>query len=147
MPVRTTPHRQRRAPIPIPRERPVDVVGQPVTETPVLDVLGIHKAGAVVGRHVVGGNHKVGLRDVDQFERTPVLYAFEAASRHRSEHLCFFAEHRAEQWFSDYECAPLCARHHISNIWMHGDRGVGDQGPTAWFSTPAGPLRSGPLIH
>ena len=38
VPVRAAPHRQRRAPVALARERPVDVVLQPVAEAPVLDV-------------------------------------------------------------------------------------------------------------
>ena len=38
VPALAAPHRQRRAPVALARERPVDVVRQPVAEAPVLDV-------------------------------------------------------------------------------------------------------------
>ena len=50
---RTSPDRQRRAPIAFPRERPVDVVLEPVAETPVTDVLGMPIDGVVHGEETL----------------------------------------------------------------------------------------------
>ena len=47
------PDRQRRAPVALARERPVDVVLQPVAEAPVLDVLGVPVDGLVGGQQPV----------------------------------------------------------------------------------------------
>ncbi len=44
------PHRQRGAPEPVARQRPVDVVLQPVAETSVLDVLGVPADGLVLAQ-------------------------------------------------------------------------------------------------
>ena len=49
VPLLAAPHRQRRAPVALARERPVDVVAQPVAEPPLLDVRRVPRDG-VVGR-------------------------------------------------------------------------------------------------
>src|SRR3954462_14558458 len=47
------PDRQRRAPVALARERPVDVAAQPLAHAPVLDVLGVPVDGLVRGEQVV----------------------------------------------------------------------------------------------
>ena len=51
--VSAAPHRQRRAPVALARERPVDVALQPVAEAAVLDVLGVPVDGLVGGQQAV----------------------------------------------------------------------------------------------
>ena len=68
--VRAAPHRQRRAPVALARQRPVDVALQPVAEAPVLDVLGVPVDGLVGGQQAVldlaGGDVPGGLGVVEQ---------------------------------------------------------------------------------
>ena len=51
--VRAAPHRQRRAPVALARDRPVDVVLQPAPHAAVLDVLGVPIDGLVGGEQAV----------------------------------------------------------------------------------------------
>ena len=51
--VLAAPDRQRRAPVALARQRPVDVVLQPAAEAPVLDVLGVPVDGLVGGQQPV----------------------------------------------------------------------------------------------
>ena len=51
--VRAAPHRQRRAPVALARQRPVDVALEPVAEAPVLDVLGVPVDRLVGGQQPV----------------------------------------------------------------------------------------------
>ncbi len=65
------PHRQRRAPEAVARQRPVDVVLEPVAEAPVLDVLGVPADGLVLARAARrwcadGAREPGGLRPVDE---------------------------------------------------------------------------------
>ena len=64
------PHRQRRAPVALARERPVDVVLEPVAEAPVLDVLGMPVDRLVGGQQPVAqarrGDVPGGLGVVEQ---------------------------------------------------------------------------------
>src|SRR6185295_3011466 len=71
------PDRQRRAPVAVARERPVDVVLQPLAEAAVLDVLGVPADLLVVGQHLVahlrGGDVPARLGVVE--ERRPAAPA------------------------------------------------------------------------
>ena len=66
----TLPDRQRRAPVALARERPIDVALEPVAEPTVLDVLGVPADRLVLGQHPVadvGGAHvPARLRVVEQ---------------------------------------------------------------------------------
>ncbi len=65
-----SPHRQRRSPVALPRQGPVDVVLQPVPETAVLDARGVPADGLVGRQQLVpelrGGDVPGGFRVVDQ---------------------------------------------------------------------------------
>ena len=69
-PVVAAPHRQRRAPVALARQRPVDVALQPVAEAAVLDVVGVPVDGLVGGQQLVldlaGGDVPGGLGVVEQ---------------------------------------------------------------------------------
>ena len=64
------PHRQRRAPEAVARQRPVDVVLEPVAEASVLDVLGVPADGLVLAQQLVlvrrGAREPRGLGPVDE---------------------------------------------------------------------------------
>ena len=70
VPVRAAPQRQGRAPVAGPGQRPVDVVGQPVAEAAVADVLGAPADAGVLGQQPVldrrGPGVPGGQRVVDQ---------------------------------------------------------------------------------
>ena len=73
--IRTSPHRQRRAPVALARDRPVDVVGQPVPEAPVLDAWGVPVDRLVRREHLLAYGRRAdvpgGLRVVDQRRSAP----------------------------------------------------------------------------
>src|SRR4051794_11133250 len=91
VPLLAAPDRQRRAPIALARQRPVDVPLEPVAEAPVLDVVGVPVDLLVLAQHGVadlGGLHvparlgvieergaaapavRVGMLEVDSPEKT-----------------------------------------------------------------------------
>ena len=77
LPGRVAPHGQRRAPVALARDRPVDVVLQPAAEAPVLDVLRVPVDGLVGGQQAVAqlrGAHEPGRLGVVQ-ERGPAAPA------------------------------------------------------------------------
>ena len=67
----TSPHRQRSSPEAVARERPVDVVLEPVTEATVLDVLGVPSDRLVLAEQVVlacrSAREPCGLCPVDEW--------------------------------------------------------------------------------
>ena len=73
--VLAAPHRQRRAPVALARDRPVDVVLEPAPEAPVLDVLGVPVDGLVGGQQAVAH-----LRRADEPRRLGVVEQRRAAA-------------------------------------------------------------------
>ena len=93
----------------------------------------VHQAGAVLGGDVVGQDHVVGAafggREVDQLEGTLVAPALHLGAGEGLPQRPLLAEHLLGQRLGHHQRVLTLARHHVGDLGVGGDGGVGDQRP------------------
>ncbi len=91
----------------------------------------MHEAGAIVGGHVVGEEHEVGIGDVDEVEGPVVANPLERGPGHRLEDsdLILTEDRWNELLRHDEQLVLLGAHHGVGGIRLHRDGGVRHECP------------------